>query len=75
MARPKNYAKLIESLTKKYEALENKKISLADEMNKIADEEDEIAEQISQLKLEQLQQLMDDKNMSVEELLELVENK
>ena len=35
MPRPKNYAKLIESLTKKYEALENKKLSLADEINKL----------------------------------------
>ena len=65
MARPKNFTKQIEALTKKYEALENKKLSLADEINKLSDEEDEIAEQISQLKLEQLQQLMEDKHIGI----------
>ena len=37
MARPKNFTKQIEALTKKYEALENKKLSLADEINKLSD--------------------------------------
>lgn len=75
MARPKNFTKQIEALTKKYEALENKKLSLADEINKLSDEEDEIAEQISQLKLKQLQQLMEDKHISMEELADIIENR
>ena len=45
------------------------------EINKLSDEEDEIAEQISQLKLEQLQQLMEDKHISMEELADIIENR
>ena len=75
MARPKNYGKQIESLQKKLDALNVKYEETKESLSQIGEERQTILEQISAIKIMQIQQLMDEKGVSVDELRELLENK
>ena len=75
MARPKNYDKQIESLQKKLDVLNAKYDEAKASVSSIGEERQRILEEISQIKILQIQQLMDEKGVSVDELREMLENK
>lgn len=73
MARPKNYAKLIE-LTQKKISNNNDKIKVVtEELHKLDEEAETLQEELKSLKLSQLQQLMDEKGLTVEDMSSILE--
>lgn len=75
MARPKNYDKQIESLQKKLDVLNAKYDEAKASLSQIGEERQELLKQMSEIKIMQIQQLMEEKGVSVDELKEMLENK
>lgn len=73
MARQKNYEKQIESLQKKLSSIADKRKTMAEEDAKLKAEQGEIQSQIDALKLEQVQQLMAEKGISVDQLGQIID--
>lgn len=73
MARRKNYAKQLDILQKKLSELDGKYAAAKETMESLKEEKTQIEEEIDSLKLQQLQQLMADRNLSVEDLTKLIE--
>lgn len=74
MARTKNYTKQLDMIQKKITALEEKREKLIDEAQALDEEYSELLKEQNTLKLGQLQQIMDHKGLSVDELSALVES-
>lgn len=73
MARRKNYSKQLDILQKKLSELDGKYAAAKETMESLKEERIQIQEEIDSLKLQQLQQLMADRNLSVEDLTKLIE--
>lgn len=74
MARTKNYTKQLDMIQKKITALEEKRKKLIDEAQALDEEYSELLKEQNALKLGQLQQIMDLKGLSVDDLSALVES-
>ncbi len=75
MARRKNYAKQLELLEKKLGDLNGKYDAAKETMEKLEEEREQIQQEISDLKIQKLQQLMADRNVTVDELTRLLEER
>lgn len=73
MARRKNYSKQLDILQKKLSELDGKYAAAKETMESLKEERIQIQEEIDSLKLQQLQQLIADRNLSVEDLTKLIE--
>lgn len=73
MARRKNYSKQLDILQKKLSELDGKYAAAKETMESLKEERIQIQEEIDSLKLQQLQQLMADRKLSVEDLTKLIE--
>lgn len=73
MARRKNYAKQLDILQKKLGELDVKYAAAKETMESLEEERMQIEEEIDGLKLQQLQQLMADRKLSVDDLTKLIE--
>ena len=73
MARRKNYAKQLDILQKKLGELDAKYAAAKETMENLEEERSQIEEEIDGLKLQQLQQLMADRKLSVDDLTKLIE--
>lgn len=73
MARRKNYAKQLDILQKKLGELDAKYAAAKEIMESLEEERMQIEEEIDGLKLQQLQQLMADRKLSVDDLTKLIE--
>ena len=73
MARRKNYAKQLDILEKKLGELDAKYAAAKETMESLEEERMQIEEEIDSLKLQQLQQLMADRKLSVDDLTKLIE--
>ena len=73
MARRKNYAKQLDILQKKLGELDAKYAAAKETMESLEEERMQIEEEIDGLKLQQLQQLMADRKLSVDDLTKLIE--
>lgn len=73
MARRKNYAKQLDILQKKLGELDAKYAAAKETMENLEEERMQIEEEIDGLKLQQLQQLMADRKLSVDDLTKLIE--
>ncbi|HIR94236.1 MAG TPA: hypothetical protein IAB98_12535 [Candidatus Egerieimonas intestinavium] len=74
MARPKNYAKQIEMIQKKIDTTTDKIAKMQEDILAAEEELSSLGEELNALKLQQLQQLMDDKGVSVDQLASLLDN-
>ena len=66
MARPKNYNKQMESLQKKLDTLNAKYEETKASLSQIGEERQALLEQMSEIKIMQVQQLMDERGVSVD---------
>ena len=73
MARRKNYEKQLDILQKKLGELDAKYAAAKETMESLEEEKMQIEDEMERLKLQQLQQLMADKNLSVDDLKKLIE--
>ena len=73
MARRKNYAKQLDIQQKKLGELDVKYAAAKETMESLEEERMQIEEEIDGLKLQQLQQLMADRKLSVDDLTKLIE--
>lgn len=73
MARPKNYAKLIELAQKRISNNNDKIEVVTEELHKLDEEAESLQEELKSLKLSQLQQLMDEKGLTVEDMSSILE--
>ena len=73
MARRKNYAQQLDILQKKLGELDAKYAAAKETMESLEEERMQIEEEIDGLKLQQLQQLMADRKLSVDDLTKLIE--
>lgn len=74
MARPKNYAKQIEMLQKKISGTTDKIVKMQEDIQAAQEELSILTEELNALKLQQLQQLMEEKGVSVDQLASLLDN-
>lgn len=74
MARPKNYAKQIEMLQKKISGTTDKIVKMQEDIQAAQEELSAMTEELNALKLQQLQQLMEEKGVSVDQLASLLDN-
>lgn len=74
MARPKNYAKQIEMLQKKISGTTDKILKMQEDIQAAQEELSILTEELNALKLQQLQQLMEEKGVSVDQLASLLDN-
>ncbi|HIU77314.1 MAG TPA: hypothetical protein IAC62_15610 [Candidatus Pelethocola excrementipullorum] len=73
MARPKNYAKLIELTQKKISNNQSKIEVLSEELQKLEEEAAVLEDELKSIKLSQLQQLMDERGLTVEDMSSILE--
>ena len=73
MARRKNYAQQLDILQKKLGELDAKYAAAKETMESLEEERMQIEEEIDGLKLQQLQQLMADRKLSVDDLTKLID--
>lgn len=73
MARRRNYAKQLDILQKKLSELDGKYTAAKETMESLKEEKRQIEEEMDSLKLQQLQQLMAERNLSVDDLTKLIE--
>ena len=73
MARRKNYEKQLDILQKKLGELDAKYAAAKETMESLEEEKMQIEDEMESLKLQQLQQLMADKNLSVDDLKKMIE--
>ena len=74
MARRKNYLKQLETLQKKLTDLEEKYNAAKETIETLEAEREEIVQEMEEIKLLQLRQLMDEKQLTVDDLKKMIEN-
>ena len=74
MARRKNYLKQLETLQKKLTDLEEKYKAAKETTETLEAEREEIVQEMEETKLLQLRQLMDEKQLTVDDLKKMIEN-
>lgn len=74
MARRKNYLKQLETLQKKLTDLEEKYNAAKETAETLEEERGKIVQEMEEIKLLQLRQLMEEKQLTVDDLKKLIEN-
>lgn len=74
MARRKNYLKQLETLQKKLTDLEEKYNAAKETTETLEAEREKIVQEMEEIKLLQLRQLMDEKQLTVDDLKKMIEN-
>ena len=74
MARRKNYLKQLETLQKKLADLEEKYNAAKETAETLEEERGKIVQEMEEIKLLQLRQLMEEKQLTVDDLKKLIEN-
>lgn len=74
MARPKNYSKQIEMIQKKITATNDKIVKLQESIQEAEEELSVLQQELNDVKIAQLQQLMEEKGVDVDQLASMLEN-